>query len=181
VLFRSPAQAEPSDTVTGPYVGISGGGSGFSTLDLSTRKTSSDETDRAFKVIAGYQVTERFGAEAGFVRFGQFQSTFNVAGKEVLQSVDARAVYLAATARLPMGESFALRGRLGLSANEVTGTNLLPTGDSLIGTKTQPIIGFGAEYRLTPKVSLTADYDAVGKLSDKVSGSAVTIGVRASF
>lgn len=176
-----PAFAGPANAGAGAYIGLSAGNSYFSKVDLATQNRGVDDTDRAYKLYAGYQITERFGAEAGYLRFGQYQSTFTVAGQEVRQSADARTVYLAATARMPLNERFALRGRLGVAANEVSGRNQLPAGESIVGTKTQPIVGVGADYRLTPELSLTADLDAVGKLSEKLSGGAFTIGLRASF
>ena len=41
--------------------------------------------------------------------------------------------------------------------------------------------GFGGEFRLNRSVALTADYEAYGKLSNKVSADAFTLGARFSF
>jgi opacity protein-like surface antigen len=67
-----------------------------------------------------------------------------------------------------LGESLAVQGRLGLSSGEVSGTNVLPAGNSLIGTKTSVLFGLGVEVRPTSNVALTLNYDDYGHLSKSV-------------
>lgn len=82
---------------------------------------------------------------------------------------------------MPLGESFALLGRLGVSFGKVSGTNLLPDKDSLMGTKTSALFGVGAEYRPLSNFSLTVNYDRYGKLSRKLSADSLVFGVHFWF
>jgi OOP family OmpA-OmpF porin len=172
--------AQPGET-TGPYLGIALGGGGFGTQNISAPKTVKDESDGAFKLSGGYQLTDNFGLEAGFVRLGKLQDSFTVGGTTVKQSVSGRSIYLAGTGRLPLGESFALTGKLGLSFGKASGTNRLSNADSLIGSKRSLMVGIGGEYRLNRDITLTADLESYGKLSNKVSAGGVFLGARFSF
>lgn len=82
------------------------------------------------------------------------------------------------TARMPIGTSIASTGKLGVSQGKVHGTDLLPTANSLMGTKRSLLVSVGAEYRLTPGLAFTVDADRFGKLSDHVSANLVATGVR---
>lgn len=175
------AHAAKPDDLVGPYVGAAVGASSFQLRDVGAAKISSDESDRAYKIYGGYQLTERYGVELGYVRLGKLEDRFNVGGTTVRQSATGRSLYVAGTGRLPLGESFALTGKLGVAFNKVTGSNVLSASDSLIGSKTSPMLAFGAEYRLSRDLALTVDLDGFGKLSRKVSAAAVTAGLRYSF
>lgn len=90
-------------------------------------------------------------------------------------------MFAAATGRLPVGEGFALHGRLGLSAGRVTGTDVLPEADQVTGAKTSALIGLGAEYRPRSNIALTLNYDHYGKLSNTVDASALLFGLHFTF
>lgn len=180
-LAAATTTADQDGPHVGPYVGVSLGASSANPVDVATPRRSSDETDRAVKAYVGYQLTEHFGVQAGHVRLGRYQGNFDGSGATVQQSVSGRSLYVAATGRLPVGEALALAARLGVSSGKVTGTNRLPVADSLIGSKTSPLVGFGIEYRMDRGLAITIDYDAFGKLSSKLSASALTFGVRVGF
>jgi len=115
--------------------------------------------------------------EAGYAALGSFSENLTVGGASVKQEGKARSIFSAATGRLPLGESFALHGRLGLSSGKVSGTNVLPANDNLMGSKTSVLFGVGAEYRPKPNVALTVNYDSYGKLSNNVKASALVFGL----
>jgi OOP family OmpA-OmpF porin len=175
------AHAAPAESVAGPYVGASLGISGFGTRDVAAPKVSSDERGRAFRVYGGYQLNESFGLQAGYVRLGRLDDRFTVGLAAVKQSVSGRSLYVAGTGRLPLGESFALTGKLGLSFGKTSGTNVLASSDSLIGSKRSLLVGLGGEYRLNRDVALTVDYESYGKLSNKLIAGALFAGARFSF
>lgn len=175
-------RADPLDDAAGPfYVGVSGGGSAFGTLDVGATKRTTDEQSRAFKIYGGYQLTDYFGVQAGYTRLGSLNDSFASNGVSVKQTVSGRSLYVAGTASYPVSESFALTGKLGISFGKATGTNVLTASDNLIGSKRYLMSGFGGEYRLNRSIALTADYEAYGKLSNKVSADAFTLGARFSF
>ncbi len=175
------AHAAKADDVTGPYVGAALGRSSFGTQGVGSPKLGSDEHDRALKIYGGYQLNDFFGVQAGYVRLGKLEDRFSVGGASVAQTVSGRSLYVAGTGRVPLGESFALTGKAGLSFGKTSGTNALPAADSLIGSKRSLMLGAGAEYRVNRDLALTVDYERYGKLSNKVKADAWFVGARVSF
>ena len=174
--FTLAAHAAPNDGLTGAYARVEVGRSQFG-LSSTLPRVSADEQGQAVKVFGGYRFNENLGVEAGYAALGKFSESVTVAGANVTQDGKARSIFGAATGRLPLGEAFALHGRLGLSAGKVSGTNLLPAGDSLMGSKTSVLFGFGGEYRPKPNVALTLNVDSYGKVSNKVKASALVFGL----
>lgn len=175
-VFALAAQAAPNDGLTGAYARVEVGRSNFS-LSSALPQAGSDEHGQAVKVFGGYRFNENLGVEAGYAALGKFSESVTVGGASLKQDGKARSIFGAATGRLPLGESFALHGRLGLSSGKVSGTNVLPVSDSLMGSKTSVLFGVGAEYRPKPNLALTVNYDSYGKLSNNVKASALVFGL----
>jgi len=172
--------AEPAEQ-GGRYVGISTGFSEFRTHDFSLPTTDDEEFGASGKVYAGYRFNRTYGVEAGFAHLGTLSETVQLGGARVEQKARAHGFYAAATGRMPLGESFALTGKLGVSFGKVRGTDLLPASSSLMGSQRSLLVNLGAEYRLTPNLAFTVDYDRFGKLSDRVSAELISTGVRYDF
>ena len=178
--FALAAQAAPNDGLSGAYARVEVGQSNFS-LSSALPQTGSDERGQAVKVFGGYRFNENLGVEAGYAALGRFSESVTVGGASLKQDGKARSIFGAATGRLPLGESFALHGRLGLSSGKVSGTNVLPAGGNLMGSKTSVLLGVGAEYRPKPNVALTVNVDSYGKLSNKVKASALVFGLHVTL
>jgi len=174
--FTLAAQAAPNDGLTGAYARVEVGRSNFS-LSSALPQADSDDHGQAVKVFGGFRFNENFGVEAGYAALGKFSEHVTVGGVSVKQDGKARSIFGAATGRLPVGESFALHGRLGVTFGKVSGTNVLPASDNLMGSKTSVLFGVGAEYRPKPNVALTVNYDSFGKLSNNVKASALVVGL----
>lgn len=170
------AQAAPNDGIVGPYARVEVGRSNFG-LTGRLPTAGADEYGQAVKVYGGYRFNQNLGFEAGYAALGKLSETVTLGGASVKQDGKARSIFGAATGRLPLGESFALFGRLGVSSGKVSGANLLPEGDTLIGSKTSVLWGLGAEYRPRSNIALTVNGDSYGKLSNKVRASALVFGV----
>ncbi len=175
-VFALASQAAPNDGLTGAYARVEVGRSNFS-LSSTLPQAGSDEHGQAVKVFGGYRFNENLGVEAGYAALGKFSQSVTVGGASLKQDGKARSIFGAATGRLPLGESFALHGRLGLSSGKVSGTNVLPVSGNLMGSKTSVLFGVGAEYRPKPNVALTVNYDSYGKLSKNVKASALVFGL----
>lgn len=168
------------------YVGATAGASHYS---LSTASTAApqggprrDTQGTAFKLYGGYRLTEHFGAELGYAHLGRAHQWTSVNGTALRDEGKGRAFYAAATAQLPLGDAFALHGRLGVARGKVTGGGTpVPAAQGLAGSATGAIVGIGAAYKLTPTMSLTADYDHFTKLSRQAKGGMLTVGLRANF
>ena len=170
------AQATPNDGILGAYARVEVGQSNVG-LSSALPQSGSDQRGQAAKLYGGYRFTENLGVEAGYAALGKFSDNVTVGGATLRQDAKARSIFGAATGRLPLGDAFALHGRLGLSAGKVSGTNVLPASDSLMGNKTSVLFGVGAEYRPKPNLALTVNVDSYGKLSDKVKASALVFGL----
>jgi len=170
------AQAAPNDGILGAYARVEVGQSSFG-LSSALPQSGSDKHGQAAKLYGGYRFNENLGVEAGYAALGKFSESVTVGGASVKQDGKARSIFGAATGRLLQGASFALHGRLGLSAGKVSGTNVLPASDNLMGSKTSVLFGVGAEYRPKPNVALTVNYDSYGKLSNNVKASALVFGL----
>jgi OmpA-OmpF porin, OOP family len=135
------------------YGGMSFGGS---------RLDKSDDHGSVFKLYGGYQITENFGAEAGFLRLGDIET--------LTQSAKARAFYTAGTARWQLNDRFSVSGMLGVAQRQVSG--------DMDVDNTAVIVGFAAQYRLTPRLELTVNADHLADVTEESSSTdLVTAGV----
>ncbi len=179
------AQASTSDDNTaspgvGPYARVEIGRTHFS-LSNALPQVGVEHRGSAAKFFGGYRFNENLGVEGGYAALGSFSQSVTLGGATVRQDGKARSLYAAATGRLPLGESFALHGRLGVSFGKVSGTSVLPAGNNLLGSTASGLLGVGAEYRPTRNVALTVNYDNYGHLSDKVQASSLVFGVHFWF
>jgi OOP family OmpA-OmpF porin len=169
------------------YVGGAIGRSSFSLSNAGGTPVpwggqKNSKSGSAYKLYGGYRFTETFGVEAGYARLGRVSQWTSVRGLSTLQNGSGNVFYAAATARLPLGDSFALNGRLGISRGRISGgDNWVPANQRISGSSTGVMAGFGAEYRITKNLSATADYDYFGKLSKQAKGGMLTVGLRANF
>jgi opacity protein-like surface antigen len=178
--FSVAAQAAPRDESIGPYAGAEVGRANFS-LKNTNPVTASDKSGNAISIFGGYNFDPNFGAEVGYTRFGSFSETESVGGVDTRQDGSARSFYGVGTARAKLSDSFGVHGRAGVSFGKVSGTNVLPASDQLTGSKTSLLVGLGADFKLTPNVTLTADYDHYGKVSNNVKANTLMFGAKVSF
>lgn len=176
------AQASTAKDVTGPYIGAAFGAA-FGNREIDDADSSNDEhVGRGTKIYGGYQLTENFGVQAGYVRMRQLNQNTGSGATLVEQTATGRSAYVAGTARLPLGESFALTGKLGVAFGKVTDVSpSTVTGNSLLGSKTSLLVGTGAEYVLNHGVAFSVELESYGKISEHVKGNTLTIGTRFTF
>src|SRR5688572_22221870 len=92
--------------------------------DAGVAAVSADEKDMAWKLQAGYQFSPRWGAEAGYVDFGDY-SVSGTGG--TFARVDARAWTLAGVGTLPFGNKLAAFVKVGVFRGQSTGNATLGT------------------------------------------------------
>lgn len=165
----------------GPYIGGSLGRTSFSARTPGLPTVASDEVALAGKVYGGWHLNEHFGVEAGYVRFGSLAESVSVGGDTVEQGARGRSLYAALTGRVPLTSSLALTGKAGVSFGKVSGNDVLPASAQLVGSQRSLMYGVGAEYRLSPQIALTADFEHFGKLSDNARASVMSAGMRYDF
>ena len=157
------SQAADTDFSHRLYGGISLGGSRFE---------SNENEGSVFKLYGGYQITENFGAEMGYLRTGDIERTAGIA--------KTRAFYSAGTARWQFSERFAVSGLLGVAYGKVLDDTAIGAAN-LDDENVSAMVGFGAQYRLSPRTELTFNLEHLGKQTERVSTDVVTAGLVMRF
>lgn len=185
IAFAAPntfAQASAAKDVTGPYIGAAFGVA-FGNREIDDSNSSNDESiGRSVKIYGGYQLTENFGVQVGYVRMHELNENTGAGATLVKQTATGHSAYVAGTGRLPLSESFALTGKVGISFGKVTDVSpTTATTNLLLGSKTSLLVGTGAEYVLNHNVSFSVELESYGKISEQVKGNALTVGTRFTF
>lgn len=182
VHAQAHAQASTAKEVTGPYIGTALGAA-FGNREIDDSNSSNDEhLGRSAKIYAGYQLTENFGMQVGYVRLREINQNSGSGATLISQTATGHSTYVAGTARLPLGHSFALTGKLGVSFGKVTDASPSTVATNLLlGSKTSLLIGTGAEYVLNHNVSFSVELESYGKISNQVKGNSLTVGTRFTF
>jgi OmpA-OmpF porin, OOP family len=170
------AHARDTRDVVGPYAGIALGASSLH-AEHGAANVDDDGFGSTFRVYGGYQFNNLLGAEVGYARIGDVSQSF----ENTSYTLKTRSAYAAATVRLPLTETISVGGKLGLSFGEVSGNDLPSEARGATGRKSSLMAGIGAEYQPWDRIALSISYDYYGKLSDEVSASSLTAGVRFSF
>ena len=127
-------------------------------------------------------MTDTFGVQVGYVRLYEFNQNSGSGASLVMQTATGHSAYVAGTARLPLGQSFALTGKLGVSFGKVTDASPSTAATNLLlGSKTSLLVGTGAEYVLDHNVSSSVELGSYGKISNQVKGNSLTVGTRFTF
>jgi OOP family OmpA-OmpF porin len=136
-----------------------------------------DDSSVAARLVAGWQFGDYFSLEAGYQIFGTFQQRFDVDGESVDVALKADGFTLGATGNLPLGEKFALYGRIG---------SFFWDGDADINgvTQAQPedtnlYLGVGIRYAMTDRLSVVADWTRFAL--DDVDSDTAAIGMLLRF
>jgi opacity protein-like surface antigen len=182
VHAQAHAQAPAAKDVAGPYVGAALGAA-FGSREIDDSNSSNDEhLGRSAKLYAGYQLTENFGVQVGYVRLHELNRNSGSGATLVTQTATGHSTYLAGTARLPLGPSFALTGKLGASFGKVTDASPTTAATNMLfGSRTSLLLGTGAEYILNKNVSFSVELESYGKMSSQVKGNTLTVGSRLTF
>lgn len=146
------------------------------------QEVSRKDNDTGYKVYAGYDFTQNFGAEAGYVDFGKLSQNFD----GMKSAIKNHAFYVAATGTLPLNEQFSLFAKAGVAQNRAKLTvSALNFSDSESHNKTSALFGIGAAYHFDKKLSLVAEYENFGKVASedgaKLKADLLSIGLRYKF
>lgn len=130
---------EPNTFYAGADVGktrVSGGWSGNET---------------SYGAFAGYNLNQNFAVEAGYRRLGEHK------GYNFKDRLDQTS--LSAIASMPVGESFSVFGRLGVS--HLDGKVRFP-GGSVSDSTNKALAGVGVSYAFAPNVSGRVEFQKAG-------------------
>jgi OmpA-OmpF porin, OOP family len=167
LALSAPAFAQ-GQSDAGWYIGGSYGKTSYSLSGIPAG-VSVDDGDTGFKIFGGFQFTKHWGAEAGYVDFGNATAS----GASLSGDVGVTAITFAGTGTLPLGENFALLGKLGLAMWDSSGS--ASSGDN----GTDVYFGVGARYSFNKNLALVVDYERFDAEDDSVN--MISVGVRYKF
>ncbi len=167
VLFSSSANAK------GLFAHAEIGRSNISEdLDTGTGVVPVDESATGFRLAAGYEVTDYFSIEGGYIDFG----TVDFSAGIVSGNAEADGLEFALIGRIPIGDRISLTGRAGYMWWDAKVSVL-----DLASTESDrnSLFGVGAEFRATDSFAITAGWSRY-KL-DSTDIECASIGVLARF
>ncbi len=161
LIAASPALAQP-----GIYIGASAGSSSFEN-DIATGLITSgtvDTNSSGFKLYAGYQLSDYFGAELAYVDLGNAGYSGSYFGVPVTGGkVEVWGLNMSLVGTLPLNSTFALFGKVGLFAWEAKSkdtTGGVPFSDVVSGGDFS--WGAGLSVRFTKSLSARVEWERFG-------------------
>lgn len=150
----SPA-AQAADNASS-YIGISAG-----SVDQKVSVTSigsGKDSSTAYKVYGGFPFDNRFALELGYTDLGKVEAGSGI------NSVSAhpKALTAAIVISQPLGDKFAVNGKLGLaSTNPTLRANNIKVDH---GSKSSLLAGVGVSFNITKQLTLLVEYESYGTL-----------------
>jgi len=150
----SPAAFAMDPSLHGFYIGGAVGDASVELTDDRTRQQY-EADDTGYKIIVGYRIIDWVAVELNYSDYGN--PVDRIFGADLEASYDALSV--SALGMLPLNK-FDLFARLGLarvdSSFGVVGTGIRSGDES-----TEPMFGFGAQFRPTPNLAIRLEADAI--------------------
>lgn len=141
VALLSTFVAAPTIALGEAYVGASVGSAAYTYSDTPDSVSS-------FGVIGGYGFSDTLAAEVAYKSFGESKIT------GLTNKVSASAINLSLVGTMPLGDAYALFGKIGF-ASVTTKASGLPN-DKTAGNLSY---GVGAQYNINKQIGIRAGYD----------------------
>ncbi len=156
------------------------GSSSYSNAKGSDGITSFNNPGMA-RIAGGYHFSPTWAAEVGYSTFGDSVIDYGATGKD---TVKVSSVQVAAIGNLPLSAQFDLTGKIGFASNSAKYSTTVVGIGAADESKTDLLIGVGAQYHVSSQFSLRAQYDNFGKTgkgASPIKASAFTVGVAYNF
>ncbi len=129
-------------------------------------------TATGVRVSGGYQFTPNVAMEVGYGDFGSMSGSVvdPVLGLATAKFA-ASGLQVAAVGSLPLSNNFALTGKLGVANTSVKTTVTAAIGAAGVSkSSTTLTAGIGVRYDLSKTVSLRAQYESLGNVTEGATG-----------
>ncbi|WP_435627567.1 porin family protein [Candidatus Ferrigenium straubiae] len=137
---------------SGFYAGVTAGQARASSYASNVTLTKS--TDTVAGILAGYQFTRNWGAEAFYTGAGKFTGV-NTVG--VTGSGNADTWGLVVVGTLPLSDAFSLYGKLGYASTKTSASS--SNGIMKGATRSAETYGLGATYNINKSVGIRFGWD----------------------
>lgn len=159
---------------TGGYVGLGFGAtdSGAKAKDLAnfcfdnTEQCTVDNSSQSFQVQGGYNVTPNFAVEAAYTDLGTVTS---FESSTISAEQDTKGISVSAVGKMPVGTRAKVYGKAGVfhwksdvNARDTIGNTLSSDSDG-----TDPVVGVGVDYQISPNWSARIGWDRYFSIGDK--------------
>lgn len=155
-------------------------------IGLTNVQVSSDDTDTAWKIFAGWQANPYLALETGYVDFGK--ANISASGTALNTRVnasgtfDASAWYFDAIGHLPIGEAFSIFGKAGIAYTWTDATASASGGGVTASSSASengfaPKLGIGARYNFSKNLGVRAEYEYYFNVGDSATTGETDIGM----
>lgn len=146
-----------AEQAPGFYAGV-----GIGEASVKVDDVDFDASDTAFKVFGGYSVNQYFAVELTYFDGGAPSEDFSFGGQSASVETEITGLTASAVGRLPLGETFALFGKLGFTSYDATvsasGGGFSASED---GSDEDLSYGIGAALGFGQSFEVRAEYEAV--------------------
>lgn len=149
----------------------------LSALGIGGISSSTDETDTAFRLRAGYQFNDYIAIEGGYANLGTFKYNVDfrtpIAGN-AYEKIKVDGFDISAVGTLPVGQGFSLLGKVGAffsrtKANATATTALANASDDAKATETNLLTGLGIQYAINRNLTVRAEWERFFKVGNNDS------------
>ena len=141
-----------------------------------------DRQSGHFKVNGSYRLNEAFDVQAVFFEAGHFKGGDTTPlGTQFGGTFKTSGLGLTAGYRWTFAPSWSLTGRAGIASVRTRFDYASPFSGSVSETTTQPLLGIGIAYDITPTIRVGLDYDVTRLKVYKTRGSLQMLGVAAQL
>lgn len=160
--------ALPAAAAENWYVGIGGGVSSVDkqdlkyVMDLNVATTIGiHNTDTGYKAYGGYRLNKEFSFELGYTDLGQIDIQGVWGTNPAALTASAKGYSLSGVGSIPVVGDLSLFGRIGVIHwdAEMTCTGTPCSFSTSKDDHTDPLIGFGASYSITPRLDVRMEWE----------------------
>jgi len=181
LALRAPASAQ-GQSDAGWYIGAAYGMTSIEVDMTGITNPTKDESDSGFKIYGGFQFNKHLGAEIGYVDGGKATFGGSIPSLGIgpfTGDLSVTAITFAAVGTLPLNESFALFGKIGLASWDAEASvSFAGAAGSVDDSGTDAFFGVGARYNLNKNWGLVLEYETY---DTDPSVSMTSFGVRYKF
>lgn len=170
VLLAGPLSAFAGDFYLGASVGNAALDEDFDGLNV-------DDSATAYRIVAGWSISDYFSLEGGYNDFGDFEQTFDDGSGPMTAKLSADGFILGVVGRAPLSGRIALTGRAGMffwdgnaEINNVSQAN--PEDSNLY-------LGLGLSFSISNTLELTGDWTRYEL--DNAASSVFSLGLQYHF